>query len=270
MMLGLVGVIGLIVLFFPRRGKAKFVLPALAGLLLVALCGTPAHGAPPPTAPITWSAPTTISGDSNVSLTGTLFGAANNGGTGVQGTTVNSVLFNPFVTDGSNTTFTSGNFTLASAAAVSGGSGFGSPQNPFNSLSTAYKTLLASAASTTGTLNLTIGGLTLGQNYLVQLWVNYSDLTSPATETISAVNSTILQYNTTSTVGGVGQFVTGTFTANSSTELINLDNGAVPPSQATLLNAVQVRAVPEPSVWAMMGAGSACLLATMRFRRRIL
>ena len=269
MMLGLVGVFGLIVMSFRRRGKAKLGSSALAGLLFVALCGTPAHGAPPPPAPITWSAPTTISGDSNVSLTGTLFGAANNGGTGVSATTVNSVLFNPFVTDGTNTTFTSGNFTLSAANSVSGSSGFGSPQNPFAALSTPYKNLLASASYVLpGPLNLTISGLTAGQVYLVQLWVNYSDLTSPATETISAVNSTILQYNTTSTVGGVGQFVTGTFTANSSTELITLDNGAVPPSQATLLNAVQVRAVPEPSVWAMMGAGSACLLATMHFRRR--
>ncbi len=97
------------------------------------------------------------------------------------------------------------------------------------------------SASTAGPkpLKLTINGLMAGQNYLVELWVNASNNTTPTTETVTAINSTSLQFNTTATTGGVGQFVTGTFTANSTgSEIIQLN--AMTPAAGTdaILNAV--------------------------------
>ena len=58
-----------------------------------------------------WGAATTISGDSNVSIAGTLVGALNIGGAGVANTTVNGVTFNGLALSGNNVT--SGNFNFA-------------------------------------------------------------------------------------------------------------------------------------------------------------
>ena len=253
-----------------RRGQSlkqrrPVSIPLLGLAIFVSLANFACEAA---TAPITWGMAQTISGDSDVSTIGTFFAAANNGGTGVQPTTVNGVLFNPFVTNGTNTMFTSGNLTLSSPAPISGGSSFGGAA-PFSNLSAAYQTLLASA-SDARSLKLSVSGLTIGQSYFVELWANFSGLSSPVQEIVSAGNSTTSVFNTTSTPGGVGQFVTGTFTSNAPTESITLNITGSSAYHHAILNAVEVRAlaVPEPSVWAMMGAGSACLLATMHFRRR--
>ena len=108
-----------------------------------------------------------------------------------------------------------------------------------------------------------------GQNYLVELWVNASNNTTPTTETVTAMNSTSLQFNTTATTGGVGQFVTGTFTANSTgsgddpTQRHDTGRGT-----DAILNAVEVRAVPEPSVWEMLAVGGTLFAAAMLLRGR--
>ena len=251
-----------------NHGKRRRFIPI--PVLCLAVIASFSQLASAATAPITWGAPTPITGNTDVNnTTGTLFAAANYGGIGVQPTTVNGVLFNPFVTDGSSTTFTSGNLTLSSAGFVTGGSTFGTFSPPFSNLSAAYQTLLASASDARG-LSLSISGLTPGQSYFVELWANLSDLTAPVQEIVSAGNSTALVFNTTSTSGGVGQFVTGTFTANGPTELITLANSGSTAYSHAILNAVEVRtlSVPEPSVWQMMCAGGVCLLATMHLRRR--
>jgi len=76
--------------------------------------------------------------------------------------------------------------------------------------------------------------------------------------TATAINSVTLDANTTATVGGVGQYATGTFTASGSVQAFTLSevSGGFNP----LINALQVRAVavPEPSTYVMALAGLAC------------
>ena len=246
---------------------------ALAIITAILLLQSPANAAS-----ITWGAPTSISGGGDVSLTGTLFDAANNGGTGVPSTTVSGVTFAPFVTNGSGLAFadTSGKMTLSvSTGSINGGSNFGNINPPFSNLSPAsYQTLLSSASASFNTLSmtLTINTLTIGNTYQVELWANFSDLAVGASETVSAGNSTTLQYNATNQAGGVGQFVIGTFTADAASEAIRLTENFNPAYASALLNAVEVRtiaAVPEPSIPGLMISGAACLLAVRRFCSRI-
>ena len=253
-----------------RRRRLSSAIPGLAratcALLIAALSGFSALAASPP---ITWGTPTNISGASDVSLTGTLFDAANFGGAGVGQDIVNGVAFKPFATTHLASSYTSGQFTLATAAGsnVNGSkTAFGAPTGPFTTLMpSAYRDMMMSA-SYGRPLVLTINGLTPFQTYQIELWVNDSHQTAlMSTETLFSTNSTTLKINTQPVLAdGLGQFVVGTFTANSSTQSVALTGN----NHQSLINAVQVRAVPEPSVWAMMGAGSACLLATMHFRRR--
>jgi hypothetical protein len=227
------------------------------GLSISILCITSVAwvigSAPAHAASINWGTPTNISGGSDVNTTGILFGAANNGGGGVTSVIVGGVEFRPFVTDGTASNFTSGNFTLSvptTATKLKGSSFFGNAEKPFAALSPpSYKNLLISASSySNAPLTLTLNNLSINQAYLVQLWVNFSDLTVPATETIAAGNSAVLYYNTTSTLGGLGQFVVGTFTADSPTQSITLTALFNPIFPCAVLNAVQLRTVPGPSI----------------------
>ncbi len=115
--------------------KSNFLAVAASLLLALPLPGT-AHAAL-----MTWSAPTAISGDSDVVNTGAVVGAFNLGSLAVPSTTVNGVTFGSFgiPSTGSFTSTTVGNFNLtfdfSSAAATGSGSG------PFSTLSSAYQTL---------------------------------------------------------------------------------------------------------------------------------
>lgn len=123
---------------------------------------------------------------------------------------------------------------------------------PFASLSSAYKGLLQSGVATlnfNATLTLTLGGLTNGQNYLVQFWSNDSEglLTFQTAGTIyTAGNAVTLDNNSNGSDGDVGQWVTGSFTADATTQVITLQS-STPASDYPVINALQVRVVPEPS-----------------------
>jgi hypothetical protein len=112
-------------------------------------------------ASITWSAAQNILGDTDVSTTGTLVAAFNLGPTGVAATTVNGVLFNPFVVTGPATTATSGNFTFTTANSLTSNANTGSTQPPFSTLSASYRALLGTASGSQGgaPLTLTMSGL---------------------------------------------------------------------------------------------------------------
>ena len=221
-------------------------------------------------APITWSSATNISGDTNVVTTGSLVRAFNLGTTGVQSTTVNGVTFDPFAVpnDLGTGSVTNGNFTLGfRGGREANNTIFGSSSAPFSSLSSSYKSLLESGAgdgvfNTSARLTLTISGLSSGTAYSFQWWTNDSGKNLPdGTTTATSGSSVVLDFNTTNTGGGLGQFATGTFTADAATQVITFTTS----SEVALLNGFQLRAVPEPSTWAAMLIGAASLLA---FRRR--
>lgn len=252
--------------------------PARAAALLTltvavaALQSAPVKAAPPP---IVWGSPQTVSGDSDVSTTGSLVYAFTFGGTAApSSTTVNGVTFSPFtIPGGIITSATVGNVTLSESPGTLFGSNlFGTGSTPFSNLSSNYQTLLGSGAYADTAANITVvlGGLTSGQDYEVQWWTNNSsNILSFYGETFSnttatAINSVTLDANTTNAVGGVGQYAIGTFTAAGPTQAFQLaeTSGGFNP----LINALQVRAVPEPAL-TLLGL-TAAVGGSLVWRRR--
>jgi hypothetical protein len=235
----------------------------------------PVQAAPPP---IVWGSPQTVSGDSDVSTNGSLVYALTFGGTAAPSSaTVNGVTFSPFtIPGGFPTTVTVGNVTLSeSPGLLFGSNSFGTASTPFSGLSTDYKTILGSGAYADNPVSITVSlnGLTNGQDYEVQWWTNNSANITPqfgggfTNTTATAINSVTLDANTTNAVGGLGQYAIGTFTASGTTQafLLSETSGGFNP----LINALQVRAVPEPttSVFVLLGA-TAGLVAWRRHSAR--
>lgn len=218
-------------------------------------------------APIVWTAPTTIVGDTDVSTFG-VFKYAFNLGTTAIATTVNTVPFTGvgFANDG--TTGSSGNasFTLAYTNRESSDTAYGSAAAPYSGLSAAYKVLLSSGVGSNSpgsTLTLTLNTLTLGTPYVFQWRTNDSALAFGGfTTTATATNAVTLSENTTSTNGGVGQWSSGTFTAAGTSEIISF-SGTRPE-----LNSFQVRTIPEPSAMVLMFGSVGMLLGFKRFGRQ--
>ena len=220
---------------------------------------------------INWGSPLGISGDSDVSTSGTLFAAANFAS--ASNTTVNGVTFNAFPITGGGTSATVGNISVQGL--VGSGTGFipatltPTNINTWATLSASYKNLLAPTLRQAGlgnSLQFTISNLTVGGTYAVQYWVNDSRWTNPSGITVN-VGTAVLTPNTGSINGGVGQWVTGTFTADATTQTFSASPATL---TTTYANAMQVRllAVPEPSTWAMAGVGIAFAATCSEVRRR--
>lgn len=216
---------------------------------------------------ITWSSVQYVSGDSDVSTMGTLFGTwspyLQNGGGPV---TVNGVTFVANnLPDFSIPSYFSGNYT-----------GFGNPGTSDSNYNTLLEGAQFSNNGTGGTFSF--GGLNPGDTYQVELWVedtrnignrrwenlyenSYGDSGTSAALTFPADGSS----------PDLGQYDIGTFVATSSaTETINFETWcSAGGNQCAQVNLFQVRDLtpaPEPSTLALM-AGSGTLML-FRFRRR--
>jgi hypothetical protein len=202
--------------------------------------------------PITWGTPLRISGDSDVQTNGTVFAAYTFGSPAPPSVTVNGILFSPFLAPGVPTV-TVGNLTLSTTggATVNGHTDiFGSGSAPFASLSSAYQTLLSSDANTTtmdvpAPLTVTIGGLTLGQKYQVELWTNDSRGNNRF-ETLTGINPPTLGFDLNGEGGEVGQFVIGTWTATSTTQTFMVTG--TPGSFVSQINALEILALTQKAV----------------------
>ena len=197
-------------------------------------------------AAVTFTAPVTIAGDSDVVTNGTLV-FAYNWANAPQ--TVNGVPF-------AGTAATTGVGTDLSMSWLGGGidnsGAFSSASAPFSALSMAYQGLLkgavyagTSGAATVSTLTLT--GLVSGRPYLVQIWINdarggSAGGTRSATITSGGGNTVTLNYGATA-AGAVGQSTTGTFTANSATQTLTFTITTTGNSPTAQLNAIQLRDV---------------------------
>ncbi len=206
---------------------------------------------------ITWGT-ATVAGTSDVSLSGTLIGALNVGGQNTT-QTVNGVTFGA---DPGG----AGAIPLGSATATfdydnSINADFWASPDPGGDA--AYNAALDSGrwsdgGSRTGTINL--GGLSNGTLYQIQLWIADSRGCCNLREhTVDGVSS----FNT------VGNIITGTFTADATSQLITIigvgvGNGGQ--DQGPQTNMLQLRSlIPEPSAILMLSAlGS---LAVARRRR---
>ncbi|MDD5673355.1 MAG: hypothetical protein PHC61_04275 [Chitinivibrionales bacterium] len=199
-------------------------------------------------ATITFGTPKWIKGDTDVITTGTLKYAycwADTSG-GAHTTTLNGVTFTNskeyYKTPGTNPDVTSPDMTPG------GGPGLGfsgcsyNPTAPSCALSAAYQKFLDGAFQMTGggAGNFTLHNLTVGHKYLIQLWNCISGWgeSRPAYYTTPGGDTMVLQCNVDAVPGTLGQFGSGTFTADSTNQTIHIFPSA---TYAARFCGVQVR-----------------------------
>ena len=218
-------------------------------------------------AAITFGAAQNDTADTDVSTTGTLVAAYSVSGPAV---TVNTVPFAAFPVSGASAT--NGNTTVATSTGTitNPGSAYGTPSS--SSMSTNYKSILSAGSfedfAPSPTFTITFSGLTLGQQYKVQLWVN--DSRGPAaggfrTGTLSgpgASNSVTLAYDVGNVSNGAGQYALGTFTADAASQTVTFTGTSS--QNDTQINAFQLRSIPEPTSLGLLGVGGLGLLARRR------
>lgn len=187
-------------------------------------------------APVTWSAPATISSDSDVSNAGTPVFAYNWMNV-VQ--TVNGVSFTA-PGGGAALGWNSG----ASYAAFVTDAGTAMPAY---GLSSAYKNILNGGRydSNGSACTVTLNNLFSGHQYALQLWVQDARIYGPGrseTVTSGGGNTVVLNYSNAAinTPGGMGQYTIGTFTADAGSQAITLDGNS---GGSTQINALQLRDV---------------------------
>lgn len=221
--------------------------------------------------PITWNTPSQISAPTDVETNGAVLAAyAFQPIGGAVTTTINGVLFSNF--DANNAlTDTTGDITLSTAGSggiAGGGAGiFSSTNPPYSTLASAYTAMLGSGDYVVNSpMTVTIAGLSIGTVYEVEFWVNDSRGTLGPLRTDILDGNTTVHFNT-GVDGGLGQFVTGTFTATAATQAFTVQGATTATNYASQINGIEVSSIPEPSTLAMMGMG-ALALGLARFRRR--
>jgi hypothetical protein len=199
---------------------------------------------------ITWQTPATISGPGDASVLGAYFGSwAPYDFSAVGGLTVNGVTFqaSPDLPDATD------NWT-------GGGQYYNSP----NTSDANYNTLLQCGGDIGGVpLTISWDGMTVGDTYLLQYWVNDGrSYGAGRTETITGGDSTSAALTFGSDTTGPGQYIMGTFVADSASETITVTG-----NQDSLLNLMQVRdisAVPEPTSLALLAIGGGLVFIRSR------
>jgi len=210
---------------------------------------------------ITWQTPLTISGTADVSITGSLFGTWAPGddyyASGIY--TVNGVEFLTYGTPGVN-------FGVSSADSgnpinMDRYNGFGNP----NTADSNYNSLLQVAMfnwSSPNPINLSWDSMTVGHTYLFEAWLNDGRSghsgSSVFTGGTSASNPVLIGD------GAPGQYITGTFVADNSSQSVVMSAGI-------MLNLVQVRDItptPEPSTLAFLAIGTGALVIGYRRKKR--
>jgi len=184
----------------------------------------------------------TITGDSIVDTTGTLMEAANFGDNTVTSPTINAV------------TFTGVDFGSSPTLSNLSGLGYdGGNNGTWSSTGETIDQLANTLAreSGVGSQSATLTGLTDGAEYLVQFFIDHS------TDTTMDINDGL---GNTVTLNTLGEYATGTFTADGATQALNFSIGV----GSQKLSGYQLRAVPEPSAAALIGLSALGLLRRRR------
>jgi PEP-CTERM motif len=221
---------------------------------------------------ITWQTPLTISGTSDVSTSGTLVGTWGPGddwgGTmRSDNYPVNGVTFAAY-----------GSGPFGSWISTSGTDDrYGSYANP-NTADSNYNYLLQTAIYSYGEpMSLTWGGMTAGDTYQLEFWVNdgRNSVTAERSETLTggANTSAALAFGTGPGGTGPGQYILGTFVADSTgqeTLTLNPSGGADigASAQINLLQLRDITPVPEPSTLAVLAMGTGAMLFGFRRKNR--
>ena len=206
---------------------------------------------------VTWGTATDISSSTEVSTLGTqVFGRSISTAYGTSASIVNGADFG-FNNPNWTVTFTDGfpvTATLSLIPALSGPDG-SNYQNVLSIFRDSYP------SSSSGSFSF--GNLTEGQEYQIQFWAaDYRNFTNVRTQTLTAAGdsaSPALPYlNSNGT--SHGQFILGTFTADA-TQTVSF---TVASNEYAQYNAIQLRAIPEPSAALLGSFGVLCLLRRRR------
>jgi len=240
--------------------------PTILGILMTAATALVASAQ---NANITWQNPVTISGTSDVSLDGTLVGTWGPGDDW-GGTSrsdyypVNGVTFAAY-----------GSGPFGSWVSTSGlDDRYGSFANP-NTADSDYNYLVQTAIYSYGEpISLTWGGMTVGDTYEVEFWVNdgRNNVTAERSETLTGGTSTsaALAFGTGPNGTSPGQFVIGTFVAdNTGTETLTVTpSGGADIGASAQVNLMQLRdiSIPEPATVAFLAVGVGAVLLGLRRR----
>src|SRR6266704_565243 len=217
--------------------------------LIICACTVAMFNAAANAADISWGAPTTISGTSDVSLHGTLVGTW---GPGDDWGGFNRSDYYPV----NGVTFAAyGNGPFGSWVSTSGlDDRYGSFANP-NTADSNYNYVLQTAIYSYGSsISLTWGGLMPGSSYELEFWVNdgRNSVTGERTETLTggANTSGPLAYGTGASGTGPGQYILGTFVADGGTETLALNaSGGADIGPSAQINLLQLRDItPRPNV----------------------
>jgi len=198
-------------------------------------------------APVVWSSVSPAQGPSDIVLPHSGF-VGQSGYTGSL--TINHYTFDAFGTDDG--------ISIQSFHDPRGYSWSYGVSNAINSVDASYNTLTSWGFYTYRgvTSNITLRALTIGQQYEVELWVGTWD--NPFPTWFSAGNA-VNMYNTPT----VPTYVTGTFFADSSTEVISYYGTS---GDFGVVAAVAFSPVPEPATYA--GLFGLVALGFARYRRR--
>lgn len=240
---------------------------AILGILMM---GATALVAGAQNADITWQNPATISGTADVSLDGTLVG------TWGPGDDWGGTLRSDYYPVNGVTFAAYGSGPFGSWVSSSGlDDRYGSFADP-NTADSNYNYLLQTAIYSYGeAISLTWGGMTPGDTYQVEYWVNdgRNSVTAERSETLTggANTSAALTFGTGPNGTGPGQFIIGTFVAdNTGTQTLTVTPfGGADISASAQVNLMQLRdltAVPEPATAAILAAGVGAVLFGLRRR----
>lgn len=228
---------------------------ALLGAVMTAIFAATASAAN-----INWQTPQTISAATDVSTSGAFFGswAPGNdwgGSDRADNFPVQGVTFHAYGTDGVNFNFSGAGINMDRY------NGFANPGTTDANYNHLLQTAMFNWNSGGSSLTINWSGLTVGNNYLVQTWLNDGRGGQSGSSLFTGganVSEAVAIGN-----GAPGQYIIGTFIADSGSQSFTMSPGI-------MLNLVQVRdlttVVPEPSALALGSLGAAALIG---FRRKL-
>ncbi len=211
---------------------------------------------------ITWGSPTAISGASDVSTLGTTIGTWGPGDDWEPGQPGRRSDYYPVI----GVTFAAyGSGPFGSFISTSGlNDRYDGFANPGTSDSNYNLILTTSIYSYGDTMSLTWGGMTAGNTYELEFWINdgRNAVTAERSETLTG------GANTSAALGYSGQYILGTFVADGSgQQTLGIQayggNDIGPSAQITLLQLRDIT-VPEPSTLAILAVGGTALLGGFR------
>ncbi|MFT5129485.1 MAG: hypothetical protein ACI8W8_003107 [Rhodothermales bacterium] len=231
-------------LFVADAATQAFTLSAAANQAQINALQVRDIGVPPLGTAISWAAPTTITSDADVSIVGSTLYAYNWAN---LSRVVNGVLFT-----GSADSFGAGTDVVLSG--INNTTAYAAAGNPWNGLSASYQDILRGADYANGAMTVTLGNLTIGRDYAVQVWYHDARL-GPGTgvsQTVSSAGaaSVVLDKNSTEANGGVGQSTIGTFTATATNQAFTVRSATAFGTQISALQVRDIAALSSTITWA--------------------